>query len=220
MRGAGECPCGLADRQDRLDPEYRAHSPLQARANPVQPFFFLDKKRICLHFPICVEGETLGPADQRGPGPPGVLELPGSIFGSLPAAPPLFVRAIRLETARVPGGGPLGPVGAVGWVAPTGRGLLSGTRSLGRRGWVTLEAGGLSATVARWPADSMLLRARPQNAARGSCPRKVSRMRRRAQGMTRTGLISVTPSPAPVAALFPSLPSLLLTPASPLPETI
>lgn len=44
-------------------------------------FFFLDKKRICLHFPICVEGETLGPADHRGPGPPGVLELPGSILG-------------------------------------------------------------------------------------------------------------------------------------------
>lgn len=164
-------------------------------------FFFLDKKRICLHFPICVEGETLGPVDHRGPGPPVALELPGSIFGSLPAAPPLFVRAVRLQTARAPGGGPLGPVGAVGWVAPTGRGLLSGTRSLGRRGWVTLEAGGLSATVARRPAEPMQLRARPQNAARGSCPRKVSRMPRRAQGMTRSGLMSVTPSPAPVTAL-------------------
>lgn len=55
----------------------------------------------------------------------------------------------------------------MGGVAFTQRGQLSGTRPLGHRVRVSLEAKGLSATAERWPTDAMQLGARPQDADRG-----------------------------------------------------
>uniref|UniRef100_A0A673VGX4 COMM domain-containing protein 5 n=1 Tax=Suricata suricatta TaxID=37032 RepID=A0A673VGX4_SURSU len=82
--------------------------------------------------------------DHRGPGPPEVLELPGSVSGSLPRTPPCF----RCGS---------GPALHLASVCRTGRSVAAGTFPLGcliKREETAMSAVGTAAPYLHHPGDS------------------------------------------------------------------